>query len=76
MFIKMKDNVNVFLFGIYLNIRCQIRDFHLVSKTVSFPFWRLSPSAFKICVYLCARIHQRRWQKYIKKIIQTHANIF
>lgn len=75
-FIKMKGNVNVFLFGIYLNIPCQIWDYHLASKTISFAFWGLSLSAFKLCMYLCACTRQHRWQKYIKKNIQTHANIF
>lgn len=76
MFIKMKGNVNVFLLGLYLNIHHQTWDYHLALKTVSFAFWGHSLSAFKLCMYLCACIYQHRWQKYIKKNIQTHANIF
>lgn len=75
MFSKTKGKLNVFLLGIYLNIHCQIWDY-LASKSVRFAFWGLSFGAFKLCMYLSVCIHQRRRKKYIKKNIQTDANIF
>lgn len=71
MSIKNKGNVNGLLKYFVLNMGL-LPSF---KNCECFAFWRLSLNTCKPYMHLHAHIHQHRWQKHIKKNIQTHANI-